>query len=265
MRMVRPKQAHGLRSKVYGPVVLAIFRRKYVVGSTEPLAFTLNEIREELLTSGLSASNAPDVVYRMRGRTMLPEEIQNAGYRMIINTDRGAYAFVAGTSTLVDYPEMTNVVEVDDHTPVEVRRLLYADFVKVDEQALLSVLRYNDMFSRFLGFRVYHFKSHVRQSVRGVGQAEVDDVHVAVEHGYDGPLTIVPVEAKAQHDPVVRTQVVTLVHYAEHVFPGHPIRPMTVKLLETGEVLFMEFNVTKAPDELRIVRHAFYRLLVHGT
>lgn len=262
--MVRPKQAHGLRSKVYGPVVLGIFRRKYVAGSVNPIEFTLDEVRAELLAQGLEAKNAPDVIYRMRGRTALPEEIQSTGYRMIENRNRGAYAFVATLKTLVDFPELSDVVPIPDQTPVEVRRLLYGKFVNVDEQALLSVLRYNDMFSRFLGFRVYHLKSHVRQSVRGVGQAEVDDVHVAVERGYNEALTIVPVEAKAQHDPVVRSQVMTLAKYAEHVFPGHPIRPLTVKLLDTGEVLFMEFNVTKVPDDLRIVRHAFYRLVRHG-
>ena len=262
--MVRPKQAHGLRSKVYGPVLLALFRRKYIPGGIDPITFTLDEVRAELLASGLAASNVPDVIYRMRSRTMLPAEIQDAGYRMIEITDRGVYALVVGSSTLVEYPEPVGVIDVEDHTPDVVRRLLYSDFANVDEQALLSVLRYNDMFSRFIGFRVYHFKSHVRGSVKGVGQAEIDDVHVAVEHGYDGPLTIVPVEAKAKHDPISRTQVVTQTRYAEHVFPGHPIRPLTVKLFETGEILFMEFNVTKLPNELRVVRHAFYRLRVHG-
>lgn len=261
--MARPRQAHGRGSKVYGPVILEIWRRRYVHGRTDPIPFTLADIRAELIARGLTAANPPDVIYRMRGRTQLPEEMQSAGYRMIVNTDRGVYAFIAGASTLIDYPEMVGVVEVDDHTPVEVRRLLYQSLVRVDEQALLSVIRYNDMFSRFIGFRVYHLKSHVRQSVPGVGQAEVDDVHVSVEHGYDGLLTIVPVEAKAEHDPVVRTQVASLVHYARHAFPGHPIRPMTVKMMETGEVLFMEFNVTTAPDELVIVRHAFYRLVHH--
>ena len=259
----RPRQAHGRGSKIYGPVVLAIWRRGYTAGSSAPIAFTLDDVRAELEAQGLSAKNPPDLIYRMGGRTKLPDEMQLAGYRMISKTNRGKYAFIAGESTLIDYPEMANVVEVDDHTPVEVRRLLYLDFVAVDEQALLSVIRYNDMFSRFIGFRVYHLKSHVRQSVPGVGQAEVDDVHVSVEHGYDGLLTIVPVEAKAEHDPVVRTQVASLVHYARHAFPGHPIRPMTVKMMETGEVLFMEFNVTTEPNELAIVKHAFYRL-THG-
>lgn len=259
--MARPRQAHGRGSKIYGPVILEIWRRGYTPGGIDPIAFTLDEVRAELIARGLAAANPPDVIYRMRGRTQLPEEIQSAGYRMIVNTDRGKYAFIAGTSTLIDYPEMDAVVEIDDHTPVEVRRLLYTSLVRVDEQALLSVIRYNDMFSRFIGFRAYHLKSHVRQSVPGVGQAEVDDVHVSVEHGYDGLLTIVPVEAKAEHDPVVRTQVASLVHYAKHAFPGHPIRPMTVKMMETGEVLFMEFNVTTAPDQLVIVKHAFYRLV----
>ena len=104
-----------------------------------------------------------------------------------------------------------------------------------------------------------HFKSHVRRSVPGVGQAEVDDVHVAVERPPPTPVTIVPVEAKAKDDPVNRVQIAMQIRYAQHSFPDHPIRPLTVKLFETGLVLMMEFNVTTDPGLLEIVRHQSFR------
>lgn len=49
------------------------------------------------------------------------------------------------------------------------------------------------------------------------------------------------------------------IRYAQHAFPSHPVRPLTVKIFETGSILFMEFNVTTSPTELRIIRHEFFR------
>ncbi|MGH7270563.1 MAG: hypothetical protein ACREJ3_09045, partial [Polyangiaceae bacterium] len=254
--MARPLQAHGLRSKVYAPILLAIFRQRFVEGATR-IPFTLEDVRDALREMGKEARNAPDLIYRMKSRTALPEEIQATGFRILEITSRGAYAFAKGESTLIEYPEEADVVEIEDRTPLAVRRLLYegANFGLIDEQGLLSVLRYNDLFSRFLGARAYHFKSHVRKSVPGVGQAEVDDVHVAVEQGETGTLTIVPVEAKAKDDPVNRVQIAMQVRYAQHAFPGHPVRPLTVKLFEHGMVLMMEFNVTVHANDLKVVRH----------
>ena len=62
--MARPLQAHGLRSKVYGPVLLAIFRERYVEGAARSV-FTLEDVRGELVAMGLQARNAPDIIYRI--------------------------------------------------------------------------------------------------------------------------------------------------------------------------------------------------------
>ena len=264
--MVRPLQAHGRGSKVYGPVLLELFRKRFVKGA-ERIPFTLDDLREALQALGIESRNPPDVIYRMKSRTKLPDEIIAAGYNILEITGRGEYAFVIGEVTLIAYPDETTSTELVDRTPTAVRRLLYEEgrFGGIDEQGLLTVIRYNDLFSRFLGVPAFHFKSHVRKSVPGVGQAEVDDVHVAVEHGEDGLLTVVPVEAKAKDDPVNRVQIAMQIRYAQHAFPGHPVRPLTVKLFDHGVLLMMEFNVTTNPNELKIVRHEFFRFATLAT
>ena len=262
--MTRPLQAHGLRSKVYSPVLLAIFKRKFVDGA-QRIEFTLDEVRDELVAHGVQARNVPDVIYRMKSRTALPEEIQSAGFRVLEITGRGTYAFVRSDSTLIAYPAQVGpVILIEDCTPTPVRRLLYGEargsFGAIDEQGFLSLLRYNDVFTQFLRVPTYHLKSHVRKSVPGVGQVEVDDVHVAFEGPASEPtsLTIVPVEAKAKDDPVNRAQIVMQIRYARHAFPTCSVRPLTVKLFETGLVLFMEFNVTLEPNDLSVVRHQYF-------
>lgn len=257
--MPRPIQAHGLRSKVYTPILLAIFRRKYVPGATV-VTFTLEELRAELLAAGLQARNVADLVYRMKSRTILPEEITSKGFRVLEITGRGVYALTVADSTLITYPEPTEVIDVQDRTPHAVRRLLADDFGKTDEQGLLNVLRYNDLFTHFLRVSTFHLKGHVRKSVPGAGQVEVDDVHVALSGGLDDPLILVPVEAKGKDEPVNRVQIAMQVKYANHAFPGTLVRPLIVKLFADGLVLIMEFNASTNAADLTIVKSAYYRI-----
>ena len=260
--MTRPVQSHGLKSKVYGPVLLAIFRRKFTSG-VRRIEFTLEEIRAELRTLGLQARNAADVIYRMKSRTILPEEIRAAGFHILEISSRGTYALVTGTSTLIEYPPEVDITDVQDRTPRAVRMLLHPDFGSIDEQGLLSICRYNELLSRFLDATTFHVKSHIRKSVPGVGQAEVDDLHVEVHGSAHEPLglTIVPIEAKAKDEPVNRVQVITQIKFAQYVFPTHQVRPVTVKLFDDGRILFMEFNVTNDPNELGVVRHRYFRVI----
>jgi len=258
--MPRPLQAHGLRSKVYTPILLAIFRRKYVPGA-KMVTFTLEELRAELAAAGLQARNLADLVYRMKSRTILPEEITSKGFRVLEITGRGVYALIVADSTLIDYPEQKDLVEGHDRTPYAVRRLLADEFGNTDEQGLLSVLRYNDVFSHFLRVQVFHLKGHVRKSVPGQGQVEVDDVHVALAGGLDDPLILIPIEAKAKDEPVNRVQIAMQVKYANHAFPGLLVRPLTVKLFADGRMLLMEFNASTNPADLHVVKYAYYRLV----
>lgn len=222
--------------------------------------FSINDLREALEALGVTAANLPDLIYRMKSRTKIPNEIQDLGFRIIRITDRGRYVFEQGESTLIDFPEC-EATEIEDATPPVVRRMLGEELGDIDEQGLLAVVRYNDLISRFLDARAFHLKGHVRKSTVGAGQAEVDDVHVAVPHGADAPITIVPVEAKAKDEPINRVQIVTQVMYAREAFPGHPIRPLTIKLFESGDILFIEFDAVIDPAALRPRRYSKYKLV----
>jgi hypothetical protein len=258
--MPRPRQAHGLRSKVYTPTLLAIFRKKFTPGAAT-VDFTLDELRQELEAAGLQARNLPDLIYRMKSRTALPDEIQTQGFRILEIVNRGSYRLVLGEATLIDYPEQDRIEVVEDRTPPAVRNLLGTDVGSLDEQGFLSIIRYNDLIARFLETRTFHLKAHVRKSVTGVGQVEVDDLHVALP-GQDskGSLAIVPVEAKAKDDPVNRVQIAQQIRFAKQWYPGLAIRPITVKLFEDGLILFMEFNPTTDPNELQILHYSHFQI-----
>jgi hypothetical protein len=138
-----------------------------------------------------------------------------------------------------------------------VRQFVGSPMGTIDEQALLSLVRYNDLVSRFFGRRAYHLKGHVRKSVPGVGQAEVDDVHILEPLKGEKPA-IVPVEAKAKDEPVNRAQIAMQIIYARESFPEHQVRPLTIKLFENGDILFIEFNDEISPAKLHVVKCAKY-------
>jgi len=261
--VARSLQSHGRRSKIYVPVLLHIFHQKYVTGA-DTVEFTMDDILEACRTLGLDAANRADVVYRMKSRTTIPEDIQNEGFRILRPVGRGKYLLEKAESTLIDFPE-GEAEALIDYTPTVVRQLLGENFGSIDEQGLLAVIRYNDLISRFLKVRAFHLKGHVRKSVKGVGQAEVDDVHVALPLDADEPVAIVPVEAKAKDEPINRAQIVMQILYARAAFPGLLIRPITIKLFEDGEILFIEFADEIRPALLAPVAFARYRLVASPT
>ena len=75
----RRTQTHGRNSKVYVPIIKLIFQERYREG-IEEIDFSLDDIRDAADKLGVrdKTRNAGDVVYRMRARTELPEEIRAA-------------------------------------------------------------------------------------------------------------------------------------------------------------------------------------------
>ncbi|MCR2825374.1 hypothetical protein [Microbacterium sp. zg.Y909] len=253
-------QSHGLTSKVYVPILRLIFERNYRPGDTE-VDFTLDDVRNAADELGIVVRNAADVIYRMRSRTVLPAEILALGFYVLRQAGRGKYRFEQATSTVIDLPN-TRPIEALDLTPNPVRRLLPENLTELDEQAILMIAGYCKLWDHFTGMTVYRLRSHVRKSVPGIGQAELDELNVAIAVRDDEVPTIVPIEAKAVADPVNRVQIATQVAFALEYFPGHEIRPLSIKVDHEGLLNLVEFNATTVASEIELVRSARYRLMM---
>ena len=255
---VKGLQSPGLNSKVYVPIIAALFKKKYRKGCKE-IEFTLDEIRSTAEKLGIITRNPGDVIYRMRSRTKLPDEILSLGFNIIRQVGRGKYRFEKASSTLIQCPPGV-VTEAIDLTPLPVRRLLPEELAEADEQAILSIVHYCGLLSHFTGLQVFRLRSHVRKSVTGVGQVEVDEVDVGVALRDDEVPVILPIEAKASPDAINRVQVAAQVAFAKHYFPDHEIRPIAIKVDFDSVLYFLEFNATTTPSELETKKVARYRL-----
>lgn len=256
----RNLQTHGQQSRVYVPILRHIFAAKYQPGM-DAIDFSLDDVREAAIALGIQARNAADVIYRMRSRTVLPAEILEAGFYVLRQVGRGKYRLEQASSTVIDLPQ-TEPVEALDLTPVPVRRLLPENLAHVDEQALLTIAGYCKIWDHFTGLTVYRLRSHVRKSVTGIGQAELDELDVGVALRDDEVPVVLPIEAKAVADPVNRVQIATQVAFSLEYFPGHEVRPLAMKVDETGLLHLLEFNATTEPGELEVVRSTAYRLVL---
>jgi hypothetical protein len=143
----------------------------------------------------------------------------------------------------------------------------------MDEQAVLTVASYCKLIDHFTGLQVYRLRSHVRKSVPGVGQAELDAIDVGVALRDDEMPIIFPIEAKAAADALNRVQVFNMVQYSRHYFPDMVIRPLAIKVDYDSVLHLMEFNAAGKASELKITRSASYVLklsesqtkLIHAT
>jgi hypothetical protein len=251
-------QSHGQSSRVYVPILREIVRRSYEPG-TQRIEFTKQDVEQVADDLGLKLGNAADVVYRMRSRTRLPDDILDLGFTVLRGIGRGRYALEVGGEAVVHLPEH-EIFDHNDQTPLPVRRLLPEDLSELDEQGLLTLVGYCKLLDHFTGLTVYRLRSHVRKSVPEVGQAELDEIDVGVALRDDEIPVVFPIEAKAADEVINRVQIATAVAYCQTYFPGHEIRPLVVKLTYDGILHFLEFRATTSLPGLRIVSSHGYRL-----
>ncbi len=102
------------------------------------MEFTLDDVRAAGVALNLKPRNAPDLIYRMRSRTILPQEMQDEGFRILRQVGRGRYRLEKGGSTIFEIP-INTVQEALDITPLPVRRLLPENLSDIDEQGLLTI------------------------------------------------------------------------------------------------------------------------------
>jgi hypothetical protein len=143
-------------------------------------------------------------------------------------------------------------IAVPDATP-EIIRLYKLD----DEQALLAVVRYNRLIDIFLGLTAYSLQNHLRTSVQGVGQIEIDELYVGIDKR--GCHYAIPVQAKGGTDQIGVVQTAQDVRYATQAFPGMRCRPIAAQFMPDGTVALFELTLEK--DEVKVVEERHYKLV----
>src|SRR5665213_331483 len=104
-------QSHGRNSKVYVPVILKLFKDRWRPGAAT-VVFSLDDVRTAVEAvravsdnpDAISSRNPADVIYRMRSRTKLPDEILDKGFHVLRAVGRGRYQFEKAASGIMEVP-----------------------------------------------------------------------------------------------------------------------------------------------------------------
>jgi len=145
-----------------------------------------------------------------------------------------------------------DVIEIPDATP-EIIRMYTLD----DEQALLAIIRYNRLIDIFLGITTYSLQNHLRTTVKGVGQIEIDELYIGLDK--HGCHYVIPVQAKGGNDQIGFVQIDQDIKFASQKFPDLRCRAIAAQFLSDDTVVLFELVVKE--DELRVVEERHYKLV----
>jgi len=141
---------------------------------------------------------------------------------------------------------------IPDATP-EIIRAYALD----DEQALLAIVRYNRLIDTFLGLTTYSLQNHLRTTVSGVGQIEIDEVYIGLDKY--GCHYVIPVQAKGGNDRIGVVQIAQDISFAAEKFPDMRCRPIAAQFM-SDEVIAL-FELTFEGGEVRVVEERHYKLV----
>lgn len=160
----------------YRALIEKIFFDHYSEGATV-LDFTRQEIKLAAQVLDITLpDNLGDVIYSFRFRSELPDSIlvtQTAGMEWIIElAGRSKYRFRLVRRTRIVPRDDLLRTDIPDATPE-----IISEYALDDEQALLAIVRYNRLIDTFLGLTTYSLQNHLRTTVQGIGQIEIDELY----------------------------------------------------------------------------------------
>ena len=171
----------------YDKIITALFKQKLKSSKTkDKLDFTKDELVHTARRLKLDLRNPPDVVYTYRTRKALPDAILKTGNWILVPKGKGKFAFAKTTrEPFVEIQQGLAHIEILNALPEIVQK-----YTANDEQGLLSTIRYNRLIDIFTGVTCFHLQSHIRTTISGEGQIEIDDLYVGVDE--DGAEYILP-------------------------------------------------------------------------
>lgn len=244
------------KSNNYLAIIERIFFAHYRIGMRE---FDFNREEIAIMASELGIAipkNVGDVIYSVRYRIDLPNKISSTaepGYEWIISgIKRAGYKFHQVKMNRVVPRDDLVTIKIPDATPEIIER-----YALSDEQALLAKVRYNRLIDTFLGITASSLQNHLRTTVKGVGQIEIDEIYVAVDRY--GRQFVIPVQAKGGSDKHAVVQTKQDILCCAEKFPQLICKAVSAQFMGNNKIAMFELVVQD--DEVKIVDEKHYLLV----
>ena len=224
----------------YQALISKIFFDKFCRGDAT-IPFSRDELIDGAAALGIALPrNLGDVLYSFRYRNPLPAGIlatQPVGSEWIIEgAGRAEYEFRLVAINRITPNQNLVTTKIPDATP----EIASANALS-DEQALLTKVRYNRLIDIFLGITAYPLQNHLRTTVRGLGQIEIDEVYVGVDRF--GCQYIIPVQAKGGKDQLSAVQTKQDIACCAEKFPNLVCRAISAQFLEDSRIALFELCI----------------------
>ncbi|MBN1865891.1 endonuclease [Candidatus Sumerlaeota bacterium] len=240
----------------YKALIEKIFFDRYSKNATE-IPFHRDDLPRAAKSLRIALpKNLGDVIYAIRYRTPMPRRVlatQPQGKEWIVEgAGRSRYAFkLARINRIVPNPNLA-AIKIPDSTPE-----IVSAYALSDEQALLAKVRYNRLLDIFLGIAAYSLQNHLRTTVRGIGQVEIDEVYVGVDRR--GRQFALPVQTKGGKDRLSAVQTKQDVACCRAKFPHLICRAISAQFAESDLIALFELEIQK--EDVRVIEERRYRLV----
>ena len=244
------------RGNVYQGLIARIFEQRYNAGSVS-FEFERNDLETTAQAMGVSLpKNLGDVIYSLRYRKDLPASIlatQPPGKEWIIEgAGRARYRFALVPLNRILPRDDLVTVGIPDGTP-EIIRCYALD----DEQALLAIVRYNRLIDIFLGLTTFSLQNHLRTTVKGIGQIEIDELYVGIDKY--GCHYAIPVQAKGGTDQISVVQTKQDLAWCAQRFPEMRHRAISAQFMGAERIAM--FELTVEDDMVKVVEERHFKLV----
>ncbi|SDP49666.1 endonuclease [Afipia sp. GAS231] len=250
------KPVLGSETNRYRQLIETIFFDRYKKGAT-----SIDWARDDLVKTATALKielplNLGDVVYALRYRIPMPDSITSTapkGMEWIIEgTGRAKYRFSLVKLNRIVPNAALATIGIPDATPELIRA-----YALDDEQALLAIVRYNRLIDTFLGLTTFSLQNHLRTTVKGIGQIEIDELYVGIDR--NGCHYAIPVQAKGGKDQISVVQAKQDITWASRKFPGMKCRAISAQFMEEERVAMFELTVQN--DLVVVVDEKHYKLV----
>ncbi|MCT8285839.1 endonuclease [Xanthomonas translucens pv. translucens] len=240
----------------YSEIIAEVFRRHYTQGSRR-VAFEREEFERVATEKGIDQiKNLGDAIYAFKYRVPLPDSIVETapeGYEWgIFGVGRAKYEFrLVAPLDITPRPNRL-VIKIPDATPE-----IIGAYALGDEQALLAKVRYNRLIDVFLGVTASSLQNHLRTTVKGIGQIEIDELYVGVDRY--GSQYVIPVQAKGGKDRHGRQQTEQDIACCMEKFPNLRCRAVSAQFMPNGRIAM--FELAMQDDDIKVVAEEQYELV----
>lgn len=240
----------------YLQLIEKIFFDRYTEGATE-FTFLRSDIEDAARDLKIKLpKNLGDVIYAIRYRIGLPEKIiktQPKGMEWVIQgAGRAMYEFKLVKVNRILPNSNLIAIKIPDATPE-----IITAYSLSDEQALLAKVRYNRLIDIFLGIAAYSLQNHLRTSVKGTGQVEIDEIYVGVDR--NGCQFVIPVQAKGGTDQLSVVQTKQDLDCCEEKFPSLVCRSVSAQFISDDLIALFELGLEDGM--VKVVEEKHYKLV----